>query len=31
MARKCSAERAGKVTVGFAKKKKNIVIQYEGR
>lgn len=31
MARKCSAERAGKVTGGFAKAKKNIVIQYEGR
>lgn len=31
MARKCSVERAEKIAGGFAKAKKNIVIQYQGR
>lgn len=31
MARKCSAERAERVAGGFAKARKNIVIQYQGR
>ena len=31
MARKCSMERADKVAGGFARARKNIVIQYQGR
>lgn len=31
MARKCSVERAERQTGGFAKAKKHIVIQYQGR
>lgn len=31
MARKCSVERADKIAGGFARAKKNIVIQYQGR
>ena len=31
MARKCSAMRAEKEAGGFARAKKNIVIQYQGR
>jgi hypothetical protein len=31
VARKCSAERAQMLAGGFAKAKKNIVIQYQGR
>ncbi|MDY3908243.1 MAG: DUF6465 family protein [Eubacterium sp.] len=31
MARKCSVERAEKIAGGFAKAKKNIIIQYQGR
>lgn len=31
MARKCSVERATRTTGGFARAKKNIVIQYQGR
>lgn len=31
MARKCSVERADKIAGGFARARKNIVIQYQGR
>ncbi|MDD6482451.1 MAG: DUF6465 family protein [Lachnospiraceae bacterium] len=31
MARRCSVERAQKVTGGFATAKKNVIIQYQGR
>ena len=31
MARRCSVERAQRVTGGFATAKKNVIIQYQGR